>query len=69
MSSTVTEVKGNHQSRRGRRDSQLSDDDSQKLIFDGRGPGVGGVGGGGLGAGTQRTDIMVSRHVNVTYEQ
>lgn len=66
MSSTVTEVKGNHQSRRGRRDSQLSDDDSQKLIFDGRGPGAGGV---GVGAGTQRTDIMVSRHVNVTYEQ
>lgn len=67
MSSTVTEVKGNHQSRRGRRDSQLSDDDSQKLIFDGRGPGVGGV-GVGAGAGSQRTDIMVSRHVNVTYE-
>ncbi|OJI96161.1 hypothetical protein ASPVEDRAFT_77940 [Aspergillus versicolor CBS 583.65] len=65
MSSTVTEVKGNHQGRRGRRDSQLSDD-SQKLIFDGRGPGAGGA---GIGAGTQRTDIMVSRHVNVTYEQ
>ncbi|KAL4794508.1 hypothetical protein BDV19DRAFT_379431 [Aspergillus venezuelensis] len=54
LHSTVTEVKGNNAP--SGRDSELSDDDSQKGIFDG-------------GAGRQRTDIMVSRQVDVTYDR
>jgi hypothetical protein len=51
--STVTEVHG--APGRGRQDSQLSDDDSQKMIIHGA-------------AARGHNDIMVSRQVNVTYD-
>ncbi|KAL4802346.1 hypothetical protein BDV18DRAFT_65413 [Aspergillus unguis] len=51
--STVTEVRGQGSGRRG---DSLSDDDSQKMIFEGN-------------AARQNHDIMVSRQVNVTYGQ
>ncbi|KAL4919807.1 hypothetical protein BDW62DRAFT_34045 [Aspergillus aurantiobrunneus] len=63
LSSIVTEVSGADGNGRGvgrskskskRRDSSLSDGDSRKMIFDGE------VGG-------QRTDIMVSRQVDISY--
>lgn len=51
--STVTEVHG--APGRSRQDSQLSDDDSQKMIIHGA-------------AARGQNDIMVSRQVNVTYD-
>ncbi|RDW62890.1 uncharacterized protein DSM5745_10001 [Aspergillus mulundensis] len=51
--STVTEVHGNQA--RSRQDSQISDDDSQKMIIHGA-------------ASRGHNDIMVSRQVNVTYD-
>ncbi|KAL4778207.1 hypothetical protein BJX76DRAFT_352787 [Aspergillus varians] len=61
MSSTVTEVKGAQGNGR-RRDSQISDDDSQKMIFDSNmGP--------HSAQSAESTEIMVSRQVDVTFDR